>query len=235
MNAAGTLGFTPDPGAPVPWDAFGAFVTNPLSSRARKPAADPALIRFAGGYLLHSGLPNPGLPAAIRRYARRWAGARLPVVVHLLAGQPEETGEMVMALEGLENVAAAELSLPPGAGEQFVLRTLQACQGELPLVVSIPPGEALALGAVAWRGGAAAVSLAAPRGALPGGAGKLTTGRLGGAATFPQALLAVQQVAQAGIAVIGAGGVDSRERAGQMLACGAQAVQIDTSLWRGDF
>ena len=50
MNAAGTLGFAPDYRAPVPWDSSGAFVTNPLSLRARKPTTNPALIENPGGF-----------------------------------------------------------------------------------------------------------------------------------------------------------------------------------------
>ena len=35
MNAAGTLGFSPDPRASVAWEDLGAFVTNPISLRPR--------------------------------------------------------------------------------------------------------------------------------------------------------------------------------------------------------
>ena len=54
MNAAGTLGFAPDYRAPVPWDAFGAFVTNPIYLHPRLPAASPTLIEYPGGFLLHT-------------------------------------------------------------------------------------------------------------------------------------------------------------------------------------
>ena len=73
MNAAGSLGFHPDARAAVKWDDFGAFVTNPLSLRPRLPAANPKLIEYPGGFLLHSGLPNPGLSAAVKKYARQRA------------------------------------------------------------------------------------------------------------------------------------------------------------------
>jgi dihydroorotate dehydrogenase len=58
---------------------------------------------------------------------------------------------------------------------------------------------------------------------------------LQGPALFPQALLAVRDAAQANLPVIGAGGVVSKENADAMLSAGALAVQVDTSLWKGDF
>jgi dihydroorotate dehydrogenase len=60
MNAAGMLGFAPDMRAAVPWDELGAFVTNPISLRPRTATQAPAVIEYPG-FLLHTGLPNPGL------------------------------------------------------------------------------------------------------------------------------------------------------------------------------
>lgn len=232
MNAAGTLGFAPDYRAPVPWEAFGAFVTNPLSLRARRPTAKPALIEYPGGFLLHTGMPNPGLPAAIKKYARRWADSRLPIIVHLMADRPEETSRMVESLEGLENIAAVELGFAPLLADDIILLTIEMSLGELPLIVSLPVEQVLSLGPRAIRDGAAAISLAAPRGMLTADDGQLTTGRLSGPALFPQALLTIRDAAQANIPVIGAGGVGSKENADAMLSVGALAAQVDESLWK---
>jgi dihydroorotate dehydrogenase len=235
MNAAGTLGFAPDYRAPVPWDSFGAFVTNPLSLRARKPTAKPALVAYPGGFLLHTGLPNPGLPAAIKKYTRRWADSRLPVIVHLMADRPDETLRMVRSLEGRENIAAVELGFAPLLADDILLLTIEMCLGELPLIVSLPVEQALSLGPRAIQEGAAAISLGTPRGMLTTDDGGLTAGRLSGPALFPQALLTVRDAVQANIPVIGAGGVGTKENADAMLSVGALAVQVDESLWRGDF
>jgi dihydroorotate dehydrogenase (NAD+) catalytic subunit len=80
--------------------------------------------------------------------------------------------------------------------------------------------------------GAAALSLAAPRGALTKAA-TLVSGRLYGPSLFPQALETVANAAKLGLAVIGSGGVYNNENASAMLAAGAQAVQIDSALWKG--
>jgi dihydroorotate dehydrogenase len=58
---------------------------------------------------------------------------------------------------------------------------------------------------------------------------------LQGPALFPQALLTVRDAAQANLPVIAAGGVDSKGNADAMLSAGALAVQVDASLWKGDF
>jgi dihydroorotate dehydrogenase len=234
MNATGTLGFAPDYRTPVPWDSFGTFVTNPLSLRARKPTAKPALVEYPGGFLLRTGLPNPGLPAAIKKYARRWAESRLPIIVHLMADRPDETLRMVRSLEGQETIAAVELGFAPLLADDVILLMIEMCLGELPLIVSLPTEQVLSLGPRAIQEGAAAISLAAPRGMLTAYDGQLTTGRLSGPALFPQALLTVRDAAQANIPVIGAGGVGTKENANAMLSVGALAVQVDESLWKGN-
>jgi hypothetical protein len=188
------------------------------------------------------------LPAAIKKYARRWADSHLPVIVHLMADRPEETLRMVRSLEGRENIAAVELGFAPLLAGDILLLTTEMCQGELPLIVRLPVEQVLSLGPRVIQEGAAAVSLAAPRGMLaltphpstlsgtrPRGRGESVTGRLSGPALFPQALLTVRDAVRANIPIIGAGGVDSKQNADAMLSAGALAVQVDESLWKGDF
>jgi dihydroorotate dehydrogenase len=235
MNAAGTLGFAPDLHAPVNWDALGAFVTNPLSLRPRRAAAEPGVLEFAGGILLHTGLPNPGLASATIQYARRWGDASLPVIVHLMADRPEETQQMVRSIESVENVAAAELGFAPLLAEDILLLTLELCVGELPLIFCLPADQVLPLGPRLIDGGAQAISLAAPRGRLRAGTGAnapFLEGRLFGRALLPQSLELVHNAARLGLPIIGAGGVDGEAEAQAMLSSGALAVQMDASLWR---
>lgn len=237
MNAAGSLGFAPDTRLGIPFDSFGAFVTNPFSLRPRKPAAQPEVIEYPGGFLLHSGLPNPGFNAGIKRYAPRWNKSDVPVIVHLMADRPEETQRMVQMLETHENVMAAELGFAPLLADDILLLTLEMCLGELPLIFSLPVEQVLNLGPRLIQAGAQAISISAPRGAMPAtrveGVGNrgVITGRLYGPSLFPRALETVFSAAKLGLPLIGAGGVWTKENAEAMLSAGALAVQVDAALW----
>jgi dihydroorotate dehydrogenase (NAD+) catalytic subunit len=238
MNAAGMLGFSPDLRAPVPWDDFGAFVTNPLSLRPRKPANSPASIEYPGGFLLHTGLPNPGLYAVINKHARRWADSPIPVILNLMADRPEEAKLMVKALEGIENVTAVELGFAPLLSDDIILLALEMCLGELPLIVSLAAEQVLNLGPRAMQMGAVAVSLAVPRGRLPfmpdpspETGEDFISGRMFGPAIFPRSLEVVHSAARLGLVIIGAGGVYTMENVEAMLGAGALWVQMDAGLW----
>ena len=246
MNATGSLGFAPDFRSLQDFgslNTFGAFVTNPFSLRPRRPTAQPALIEYPGGFLLHTGLPNPGLRSGIRKYASKWDKSSLPIIVHLMADRPEETKNMVRMLEEIENVMAVELGFAPLLADDIILLTLEMCLGELPLIFSLPVEQVLSLGARLMDEGAQAISISAPRGALnsplPGGEGvgvrEIITGRLLGPSLFPQSLDTVKNAAKLGIPIIGAGGVWTKENADTMLSVGALAVQVDATLWNPAF
>jgi dihydroorotate dehydrogenase len=129
----------------------------------------------------------------------------------------------------------AELGFAPLLADDILRVTLEMCLGELPLIFCLPPEQVLSLGPRLLQAGAAAISLAAPRGALPAPNGErgaeLIRGRLYGPALFAQALNLVHDAARAGLPVIGAGGVWTDADARRMLAAGALAVQADAALW----
>jgi dihydroorotate dehydrogenase (NAD+) catalytic subunit len=229
MNAAGSLGFVPDTRNGVSLDSFGAFVTNPLSLRPRQPTTEPTVIEYQGGFLLHTGLPNPGIHAALKKYSAKWTRSELPIIVHLMADRPEETQHMVRMLETQENVMAVELGFAPLLANDILMLTLEMCMGEIPLIFSLPVEQVLSLGPRLIQDGAQAISISAPRGALM--TDHLITGRLLGPSLFPQTLETVHSAAKLGIPIIGAGGVWSKESANTMLSVGALAVQVDAALW----
>jgi dihydroorotate dehydrogenase (NAD+) catalytic subunit len=233
MNAAGTLGFAPPPRGTLP-EPLGAFVTHPISLSPRTPAADRAAIPYPGGFLLHTGYPNPGLSRVLKRYGERWAQADLPIWVHLLANSPPEAQQMVQRLEGVEGVMALELGLPPGVRGEEARALIEAAYGELPLVVSLP----LTLASEPWvaalpEWGVSALTLTGPRGILLTDSGRPVSGRLMGPALLPQMLAAVQSVRRLGLQIIAGAGVYRRQDAQALRDAGAWAVQIDSVLWRG--
>ena len=242
LNAAGSLGYNP----PETWawsEPIGAFITNPVSLFPRTPAEERAGMRFPGGFLLHSGLPNPGLKGLLAG-ARRWERAAVPLWVHIFGDTPEEIERMVRALESQEAVSAIELGIGPRADAELALKLVRAGVGELPLVVNFP----LTAAAEGWVDklaglGASAVSLGAPRGLLPASesspasgsspaaSGKLIAGRLYGPAILPLALAAVRSLRRQPLPVIAGGGVYRKADGEALLAAGAVAVQLDSVLW----
>ena len=200
VNAAGTLGFTPDPHTMPFLNEMGAFITHPISRRMRVPAGNRCCLPFPGGFLLHTGLPNPGISRAVSRYRRAWANAPLPVIVHLLVETPETLIEMIHKIEGLENVLAIELGLSPDCTPEALAGFMAAAVGELPAIPCLNPDQVPVLLPALKELSPTAVHLTFPRGALPGLDGALVTGRLYGPAVFPQMLKAAQTLVDAGYA-----------------------------------
>ncbi len=237
LNAAGSLGFRPDAHGALDLSGLGAFITNPVSSQPRTPAHGDRYLPFSGGFLLHTGHPNPGLSAVIRRCGESWGRAGLPVIVHLLAQSANEISSIVRRLETIEGVAGIELGLPSGVDTRAACIMAQAAGGELPVIVRLPVERAeelaTALAAQARQTSIAAISLSPPRGTLPGPDGALVSGRLYGPAIFPLALSALRGLLPTGLPIIGGGGVYTLEQAKAMLAAGAMAVELDAVLWRG--
>ncbi len=230
MNAAGSLGFAPDPRNGIDLTPFGAFITNPISLRSRLPARQPALIEFPGGFLLHSGLPNPGLSSVLKKHGARWNRADMPIIVDLMADRPEETQQMVRSLENIENVMAVELGFAPLLSDDIILLNLEMCVGELPLIFSLPAEQILSLGPKLIQGGAAAISVSSPRGMMMKN-NEMITGRLYGQSLFPRSLDIVRSAVMIGLPIIGAGGVWADKDVADMLLAGAMAVETDTQLW----
>lgn len=234
LNAAGTLGFAPDRASPVDLTRLGAFITNPVSLEPRTAAHGVRLIEYPGGFLLHTGYPNPGLRAVLRRYAARWRQLPIPLLVHLLARTPEEVYRAVLELEKVDGVTGFEIGLPPGCTREQAVALFKAARGERAVILRLPFENAQELGAALLAAGSPTISLGPPRGILPGPAGKLVSGRLYGPAVFPLMLPVVRSLAEMGFEVIGGGGVYMAEQVAVMLASGASAVQLDTVLWRGE-
>ena len=231
INTAGSLGFTPDTRNGIFFDSFGAFVTNPISLRPRLPTHHPALVEFPGGFLMHTGLPNPGFSASLKKYSAKWNRADLPIIVHLMADRPEETQRMVRELENVENVMAVQLGFAPLLSDDIILMNLDMCLGEVPLIFALSHEQVLPLGRELMDGGASAISIASPRGAMYDKTGNLVTGRMYGQSLFPRSLDIVRSAAMSGLQVIGSGGVWSLADAESMLKAGALAVEMDARLW----
>src|SRR5689334_8255143 len=98
LNAAGTLGFAQEARSLVALRTLGGFVTNPLTYRARTPAHGTNAVALPDGVLVHTGLPNPGLAAALRRWDKDWRRLGPPEIVHLAATNAGETSRALELL-----------------------------------------------------------------------------------------------------------------------------------------
>jgi dihydroorotate dehydrogenase (NAD+) catalytic subunit len=238
LNAPGTLGFAPRGRGPAPLDKLGAFVTNPISLEPRTPAHGTRCLPYAGGFLMHTGHPNPGLRMAIKRFAPAWKRSPRPLLVHLLAQTADEVAYMAPRLEGLPGVSGFELGLPPDVSPAQAVAMTRALMGGRPVVVRLPLERAAELAQALLpllqddMHTLAAFSLSAPRGALPAPDGALITGRLYGPAVFPLTLAAVRLLAKLPLPVIAGAGVYTAAQAQTLRQAGAVAVQVDAVFWR---
>src|SRR4030067_1030311 len=131
MNAAGSLGFAPDLHSPVDWSCLGAFVTNPVSLTPRTPAHGRRFIAYPGGFLLHTGYPNPGINQVLRRYAGQWSRSPIPVIVHLLCRNADAVAKMTRRLEPVEGVMGLEVGVISEASAEMVVAFTRAASGQL--------------------------------------------------------------------------------------------------------
>ena len=235
VNSAGMLGFAPDPRKTPNYDRLGAFFTNPISLLSRSPAETRCAIPFQGGVLLHSGYPNPGLNKVVSKYRRQWSTSHVPVILHLMVDNPQSMSAMLDILEGLEGVAAIEVSFKPGCDLQMMAQVLRSALTEWPVIAHLEIDQMQSLMPLLQDCGLSAVSLVPKRGRLPiqglAGGSQFVSGRLFGAALFPQSLADLEKALDYGVPVIASGGVTTQKQVEQLLKAGAFAVQVDTVLW----
>jgi len=230
-NAAGFLGCDGAARESVDFGSLGAYITPPLSLQPRAAARGPRVLPFPGGFLLHTGHPNAGLHAVVRQNRRNWSELPCPVIMHLLLRTPDEASEMARWVESVEEVSALELGLGEVDASQAAA-LVTACAGELPLIAHLPLGAAPSVFAAAVEAGAHAVSIGAPRGALPGRDGTSVRGRVYGPAVFPIALQAVAILKEhLLVPILAAGGIYRSMQVAALLSTGASAVQLDGILW----
>ncbi len=231
MNASGFMGYLPQRLENLPFPP-GAFVTNPISLVGRDPAHNRGVIAYPGGFLLHTGHPNPGLKKVLRTYADKWRRLPLSVWLHLLVSTPYECEQMVREVEGIENVTALEIRLLPGMGVKKQLEIISSAAGELPVFLNLPMDEVnLTLIDRLPEIGGIGLVLSAPRGMIQQ-AGKMVQGRLFGPSLHPQMLTALHRLRGVDLPVVAGAGIFSLEQGEAALSAGASAVQVDGWCWK---
>lgn len=234
LNAAGVLGFAGEYRGLLDFSQLGAFVTNPITLHARTPAAPPNAVALPDGVLIHTGLPNPGLRAALRRFPREWERDLIrlgvSVILHLAATTPAEVRRSVDWIEREERVSGVELGFRDDVTADELEMLVRPARGGAPLIARLPAGRGLELAGAATRAGADALTVSAPPRRTVGA----VTGRYYGRDCLPAALDEVRAVCALlpETPVIGAGGLFTPDDVRAMREAGAVAVQLDAALWR---
>jgi len=230
LNLPGMLGFSDEARGAVELNRLGALVTNPVSLAPRPPANPPRVVRYPGGFLLHTGHANPGMRRVVGAHAPRWSHLGIPVLLSVLAQNERELRRLVTGLEGVPEIAGLVLFLPPEADAVSWLQL--ARESERPVVALLPLGVTPEAARSVADAGASAILLGPPRGALAAGE-SLVQGRLYGPALYPLALRAARELAPIlPIPLIVSGGIDSPAQARTCLDAGAAAVGLDVILWK---
>jgi dihydroorotate dehydrogenase len=233
MNAAGMLGFSDEASRIINLRHLGALITNPISLHRRSPSSGERWMLFPGGMALHTGLPNPGLSAAIAAHRTHWPALPCPCIAHLLAVTAAEIDAMTRRLESVEGISALEIGLQEGEPSE-VEALVSAAAGELPVIARLPHGCSPSLVEAALSAGAAALSIGPARGILAGRQpGTIPTeGRLYGPAMLPLALRHLASLRRlTDRPLIAAGGIYSTQDMRAAFELGANAVQLDSVLW----
>ncbi|WP_104107463.1 tRNA-dihydrouridine synthase [Nocardioides sp. 616] len=222
-----------------------AFVTRTLTSGARSGGPTPRLVESPSGFLNAVGLHNPGFTAFCETELRWLVRAGAQVFVSIAGSSLAEYAELARSLGRTPGIAGVEVNLsvpdPEGAGvfdarEPYLAASaISVVRRELPrdlpvlAKLRLDVSRAVETARAVSEAGASAVVLG---NALPAAMPDGRSAGLSGPALRPVALRCVLEVVRAlpGVAVIGAGGVESSDHARDHLRAGAVAVQVGTAL-----
>ncbi len=231
MNTAGALGFSDEAASSLDMRRLGAFITHPISNAPRRATSETRVHDFPGGFLLHTGLPNPGLTAVIREHGLRWRRMPMPVIVHIIADEPVELRQMLLQLEAVDAVSAVEVGLNVEDPVQIERQLGPVANSELPVIVRLSLDSGWAAIDAVRKAAPAAISLVPPRGAIVGPEGT-SSGRVFGPSLFPLVLEHIATLAASlDIPVVVSGGIREPSEISALLSSGANAVQLDFALW----
>jgi dihydroorotate dehydrogenase (NAD+) catalytic subunit len=237
---AGTLGLS-------------AYVTKTVTLEPREGNRPPRIAETPAGMVNSIGLANPGLDRFCNHALPQLAELGVPLIVSVGGWSREQYAVAVRRLAEQPAVRAIELNvscpnvdtgcISIGADAAETRELLRRCRQEadLPLLAKLSPtvADIAAIGVAAAEGGAdglavintvrgIAIDRTTLRPLLGGGGGGLS-----GPAVKPVALHAVYTCFRAtGLPVIGMGGVETAADCLELLAAGATAVAIGTTLFR---
>lgn len=256
MTASGTSGYGPEHGELMDLTRLGAFVTKAVSPEARKGNPPERIVETPGGMLNAIGLANIGLERFVEEKIPFWQRMGVPVIVNVVGHCVEDFLTVCRRLDPIECIAGLELNvscpnvadgLEFGTDPDRLAKLVSAVRQEVSrakLIVKLSPNvtDITATASAAIEAGAEALSLI---NTICGMAINVDTwkpmlanrtGGLSGPAIKPVALCMVNRVYRevardAGIPVIGMGGISNWRDAVEFLLAGATAVAVGTALF----
>ncbi len=254
--AAGTAGYVDELAGAVDLAGVGALVTKSITREPREGNPSWRVVETNGGMLNAVGLANVGLERFEEEEAPKVSGARRPVFGSIAGSSVEDYTLVAQMFDRIGAIPAVELNVScPNVhdGKQFgddpaalreLVSAVRAALTETKLIVKLPPAinDIVALSAAAIDAGADALTIAntVPAMAIDvrTRAPKLAnvTGGLSGPAVHPVAVRLIHLAytgcaREAGVPIIGVGGVAHWQDAAEFILAGASAFEIGTTLF----
>jgi dihydroorotate dehydrogenase (NAD+) catalytic subunit len=255
MTASGTAGHGAELSGYFDLAELGAVVVKSVSREPWIGNPAPRLHPLDTGMLNSVGLQNPGLAAWLAQELPPLAASGATVVASIWGFRADEyhlaTADLAAAAPPSVVAVEANISCPnvedrsrifahsPDGVRQAITAAVEGSAGRLPVWAKLSPNvtDLPELAAVAVDAGAAAITLintvmglaldpATGRPRLGAGGGGLS-----GPAIHPVAVRAVYECRAAlpAVPIVGVGGVTSGESAAELIAAGADAVQVGTA------
>jgi len=256
LTASGTCGYGPEYAELLDYRSLGGFTTKSVTLEERPGNQPPRLVEVRAGLLNAIGLANVGLRRFLAEKIPYLAQMPTAVIVNVAGHSIEDYVACCAALDQHSCVVAVELNVScPNVADGLVFGTCPDLLGELvrrvrltlrraKLIVKLSPNvtDIAEPARAAIEAGADILSLVNTFTALsididtrkPRLAN--VTGGLSGPAIKPLALYAVHRVytkvaREAGVPLIGMGGIQSAEDAIEFFLAGASAVAVGTALF----
>jgi dihydroorotate dehydrogenase (NAD+) catalytic subunit len=260
MTASGTCGYAYEYGDFVDLSQLGAFVTKSISPEVRKGNEAYRIVETRAGMLNAIGLANVGLQAFLRDklpQLERMRGTGPRIIVNAVGHNVDEYIAVASAVSQSQVVDGVELNVScpnvadglvfgtnPPLLRKLVAEVRAAMRDDCRLIVKLSPnvGDITATAAAAVEGGAQVLSMVNTFNAMAVDIHKRKTrlangsGGLSGPAIKPMAIYLVSRVYRdvardAGVPIIGMGGIQYWQDAAEFLLAGATGLAVGTALF----
>ncbi|HPF39030.1 MAG TPA: dihydroorotate dehydrogenase [Phycisphaerae bacterium] len=256
LTASGTCGYGPEYAPFSDLSALGGFTTKSVTLRPRKGNAPQRIVETPGGMLNAIGLANVGIDEFERVKAPAAATIGTKIFANVAGHSIEEYVEVCRRIDAIESIAGIELNvscpnvsdgLTFGTDAKLLAEVTRACRTVIQrgaLIVKLSPNvtDITQMARAAIDGGADALSMINTLLGMKIDINKRKpvianrTGGLSGPCIRPVAIHLVNKVYKAvardaGVPIVGMGGISTWQDAIEFILAGATAVSVGTALF----